>query len=119
MLTTSSRERLLYYCGNFKTKKILYSSGPQPQVRGSTMDRRGLSRPPRCTTVHDDRRIVRIAVMDRAATSRTMVQQIQSVMPHLVPAHNIRRRLQQREMSAKCPLLRLPFTGNHRRLRHQ
>ncbi|GFV95778.1 transposable element Tcb1 transposase [Trichonephila clavipes] len=69
-----------------------------------TTDRRGRSHPPRCTTVHDDRGIVRMAVMDRAATLRTIAQQTH----HSVSARTNRRRLQQRGMSARHPLLRLP-----------
>ncbi|GFX14725.1 transposable element Tcb1 transposase [Trichonephila clavipes] len=36
-----------------------------------------------------------------------------------VSARTIRRRLQQSGLSAKRPLLGLPLTQNHRRLRHQ
>ncbi|GFY29831.1 hypothetical protein TNCV_4071441 [Trichonephila clavipes] len=43
------------------------------------MDRRGQSHSSRCTTARDNRRIVCMEVEDRAATSRTIVQQIQSV----------------------------------------
>lgn len=88
-------------------------------MQEGTTDRRGRSHPPRCTTARDDRHIVRMAVMDRAATSRTIAQQIQSVTHHSVSARTIRRRLQQSGMSARRPLLRLPLTGNHRRLRRQ
>ncbi|GFU78481.1 transposable element Tc1 transposase [Trichonephila clavipes] len=77
------------------------------------MDRRG---PPRCTTARNDRRIVRMAVMVRAATSQTIAQQIQSATHHSMSARTIRRRLQQSTMSARRPLLRLPLSGNHRRL---
>ncbi|GFV17040.1 uncharacterized protein TNCV_655931 [Trichonephila clavipes] len=64
-------------------------------VQEETTDRRGQLHSPRCTTAHEDKRIVCIAVMDRAATSRTMVQQILSVSHHSVPARTIRRHLQQ------------------------
>ncbi|GFV96175.1 transposable element Tcb1 transposase [Trichonephila clavipes] len=67
----------------------------------------------------DDRRIIPMPVMDRAATSRTMAQQIQSVTHHTVSARAIRRHLQQSGKSARRPLLHLPLTGYHRRLRHQ
>ncbi|GFW93260.1 transposable element Tcb1 transposase [Trichonephila clavipes] len=60
-----------------------------------------------------------IAVMNHAAPSRTIAQQIQSITHHSVSTHTIRRRLLQNGMSARCPLLPLPLTGNHRRLRHQ
>ncbi|GFW75471.1 uncharacterized protein TNCV_4426541 [Trichonephila clavipes] len=48
-------------------------------AEGILTERRDQSHPPRCTTAPNDRRIVRLAVMDRAVTSRTIAQQIQSV----------------------------------------
>ncbi|GFV52229.1 transposable element Tcb1 transposase [Trichonephila clavipes] len=60
-----------------------------------------------------------MAVMDRAATSRTIVQQIQSVTHHSVSVRTIRRRLQKSGMSARRPLLCSPLSGNHRRLHRQ
>ncbi|GFW06610.1 transposable element Tc1 transposase [Trichonephila clavipes] len=88
-------------------------------MQEETTDRRGRSHPPRCTTVRDDKRIVCMAVIDYAATSRTMAQQIQSVMHHSVSARTIRCRLQQSKMSTRRPSLRLPSTGKHMRLRRQ
>ncbi|KFM57949.1 Transposable element Tcb1 transposase, partial [Stegodyphus mimosarum] len=77
------------------------------------------SHPPQCTTSCDDRNIVRMAVTDRSVPSRIIAQQIQSVTHHPVSARTIRRRLQQSGLFARRPLLRLPLTQNHRRLRHQ
>ncbi|GFV00168.1 transposable element Tcb1 transposase [Trichonephila clavipes] len=68
---------------------------------------------------HHDRRILRLAVMNCAATSRTVAQQIQSVTHHSVSARTIQRRLQQSGKSARRALLRLPLTGNHTRLHRQ
>ncbi|GFW35907.1 transposable element Tc1 transposase [Trichonephila clavipes] len=82
-----------------------------------TTDRRGQSHPPPCFTARDDRRIVSMAVMDRAATSRTRARQIQWVTHHSVSSGIIRRRLQQSRMPARHPLLLLPLNGNHRCLR--
>ncbi|GFY33273.1 transposable element Tc3 transposase [Trichonephila clavipes] len=82
-------------------------------------DRRGRSHAPRCTTARGDRWIVRMAVMNRATTSHTTAQQIQSVTYHLVSVRTIRCRLQQNRMLARRPLLRLPLTGNHRCLCRQ
>ncbi|GFX00224.1 hypothetical protein TNCV_297131 [Trichonephila clavipes] len=65
--------------------------------------------PPRSTTVHDDRQIVLMAIMDRAATSRAIAQLILSVTHHSVTALTTRRRLQQSGMYARHPLLRLPL----------
>ncbi|GFX33927.1 transposable element Tcb1 transposase [Trichonephila clavipes] len=60
-----------------------------------------------------------MAVMDRSVTSRTISQHIESVTHHSASARTIRRRLQQSGLSAKRPLLGLPLTQNHRRLRRQ
>ncbi|GFY34214.1 transposable element Tcb1 transposase [Trichonephila clavipes] len=60
-----------------------------------------------------------MAVTDRSVTSRTVAQHIESVTHPSVPARIIRHRLQQSGLSARRPLLGLPLTQNHRRLRHQ
>ncbi|GFU04728.1 transposable element Tcb1 transposase [Trichonephila clavipes] len=44
---------------------------------------------------------------------------LQSVTHHSVSARTIRHRLQQSGLSARRPLLGLPLTQTHRRLRHQ
>lgn len=88
-------------------------------VQEGTTDRRDRPHRPQCTTSRDDRQIVRMAVTDRSLTSRTISQQIQSVTHHPVSARTIRRRLQQNGLSARRPLLCLPLTRNHRRLRRQ
>ncbi|GFV77078.1 transposable element Tc1 transposase [Trichonephila clavipes] len=85
-------------------------------IQEETTDQWGRSHPPRCTTAHDDRRIVRMAIMDRAATSRTLAKQIQSVTHVSVSAWTIRHPLQHNGMSARHPIFRLLLTGNHRRL---
>ncbi|GFU05059.1 transposable element Tc3 transposase [Trichonephila clavipes] len=82
-------------------------------------DRRGRSHPPQCTTSREDRQIVRMAVSDRSVTSRNAAQHIESVTHHSVSARTIRRRLEQSGLSARRPLLGLPLTQNHRRLRNQ
>ncbi|GFY14098.1 transposable element Tc1 transposase [Trichonephila clavipes] len=60
-----------------------------------------------------------MAVKDRSVTSRTVEQHIESVTHHSVSARTIRRRLQQSGLSARRPLLGLPLTQNHKRLRRQ
>ncbi|GFT39825.1 transposable element Tcb1 transposase [Trichonephila clavipes] len=60
-----------------------------------------------------------MAVMDRSVTSRTIAQHIESITHHSVSARTIRRRLQQSGLSARLPLLGLPLTQNHRRLRRK
>ncbi|GFV68061.1 transposable element Tcb1 transposase [Trichonephila clavipes] len=60
-----------------------------------------------------------MGVTDRSVTSRTIAQHIESVTHHSVSARTIRRRLQQSGLSARRPLLGLPLTQNHRRLRLQ
>ncbi|GFW21184.1 transposable element Tcb1 transposase [Trichonephila clavipes] len=81
--------------------------------------RRGRSHPIQCTTSREGRQIVRMAVMDRSVTSRTVAQHIESVTHHSVSARTIRRRLQQSGLSERRPLLGLHLTQNHRRLRRQ
>ncbi|KFM74989.1 Transposable element Tcb1 transposase, partial [Stegodyphus mimosarum] len=63
--------------------------------------------------------IVRMAVMDRSITSRTIAQPTQSVTHHPGSARTIRRRLQQSGLSPRRPLLGPPLAQNHRRLRRQ
>ncbi|GFX48017.1 transposable element Tcb1 transposase [Trichonephila clavipes] len=82
-------------------------------------DRRGRSHPPQCTTSREDRQIMRMAVADRSVTPRTIAQHIESLTHHSVSARTIRLRLQQSGLSARRPLLCLPLTQNHRRLRRQ
>ncbi|GFV87051.1 uncharacterized protein TNCV_5112691 [Trichonephila clavipes] len=60
-----------------------------------------------------------MAVMDRSVISRTVAQNSESVTHHSVSALTIRHRLQQSDLSAKRPLLGLPLTQDHRRLRRQ
>ncbi|GFS84650.1 hypothetical protein TNCV_4607691 [Trichonephila clavipes] len=85
-------------------------------MQEETMDRRDRSHPHRFTTASDDMRIVRTAVMDRAATSRTIAQQIPSVTHHSASARIIRRRLQH---VASRQLFLLSLTANYRRLHRQ
>ncbi|GFX95301.1 transposable element Tcb1 transposase [Trichonephila clavipes] len=59
-------------------------------MQEGTMDRRGRSHPPRCTTSRKDRKIVCMAVTDRSVTSRTVEQHIESVTHHSVSARTIR-----------------------------
>ncbi|GFS85542.1 transposable element Tcb1 transposase [Trichonephila clavipes] len=88
-------------------------------MQEGTTDRRDRTHPPQCTTSREDRQIVRMAVTDRSDTSRTVAQHIESVTHHSVYARTIRRRLQQSGLSARRPLLGLPLTQNHKRLRRQ
>ncbi|GFT26754.1 transposable element Tcb1 transposase [Trichonephila clavipes] len=60
-----------------------------------------------------------MAETDRSVTSRTIAQPIEYVTHHSASARKIRRRLQQSGLSVRRPLLGLPLTQNHRRLRHQ
>ncbi|GFY20812.1 hypothetical protein TNCV_1120461 [Trichonephila clavipes] len=60
-----------------------------------------------------------MALMNCAAPSRTVSERIQHVTHQSMSARTLRHRLQKTGMSAKCLLLRLSLTENHRRLRHQ
>ncbi|GFX54238.1 HTH_38 domain-containing protein [Trichonephila clavipes] len=79
-------------------------------MQEGTTNRRGRSHPSQCTTSHEDRQIVRMAVTDHSVTSRTVAQHIESVMHHSVSACTICRRLPQSGLSARRPLLGLPLT---------
>ncbi|GFU84887.1 transposable element Tcb1 transposase [Trichonephila clavipes] len=98
----------------FKMKKCCYLT-----VQEDITDRHGRSHPLQCSTSRKDRQIVRMAATDRSVTSRNVAQHIESVTHHSVSARTIRRRLQQSGLSARRPLLGLPLTQNHRRLRCQ
>ncbi|GFV93679.1 uncharacterized protein TNCV_365801 [Trichonephila clavipes] len=58
-------------------------------MKEENMNRRDRSQPSRCTTAHDKRWIVRIAVINRVATSRTIAQQIRHVTHHSLSARII------------------------------
>ncbi|GFV65311.1 transposable element Tc1 transposase [Trichonephila clavipes] len=88
-------------------------------MQEGTTGRRGRSYPPQCTTSSENRQIVRMAVTDRSVTSQTVAQPIECVTHHSLSTRTIRRRLQQSGLSARRPLLGLPLTQNHRRLRRQ
>ncbi|GFW38719.1 transposable element Tcb1 transposase [Trichonephila clavipes] len=79
-------------------------------MQEGTTDRCGRSHPPQCTTSREERQIVRMAVTDRSVTSRTIAQHIESVTHQSVSARTIRRRLQQSGLSARRPLLGLPWS---------
>ncbi|GFW95869.1 HTH_Tnp_Tc3_2 domain-containing protein [Trichonephila clavipes] len=56
---------------------------------------------------------------DRSVTSQNVAQHTESVTHYSVTVRTIRRRLQQRGVSTRRPLLGLPLMKNHRRLRRQ
>ncbi|GFX69401.1 hypothetical protein TNCV_1547321 [Trichonephila clavipes] len=60
-----------------------------------------------------------MALMDRAATSRTLSQELKLFSRQQVSARIFRRRLQQHEPSARRPWLRLSLTLHHRQERLQ
>ncbi|GFV58386.1 transposable element Tcb1 transposase, partial [Trichonephila clavipes] len=81
-------------------------------------DPRGRSHPPQCTTSREDRQIVCMAVTDLChITNRSTAHRVCNASFSVCAI--IRRRLQQSGLSAKRPLLGLPLTQNHRRLRRQ
>ncbi|GFU33937.1 hypothetical protein TNCV_656111 [Trichonephila clavipes] len=70
-------------------------------MQEETTNQCGRSNTPHCATAYDNRRIVRMAVMDNAATSRTIAQQIQSFTHHTESARTIQSLLQQSGISAR------------------
>ncbi|GFU14574.1 ATP-dependent DNA helicase [Trichonephila clavipes] len=57
--------------------------------------------------------------LELKVTSRAVTQHIESVPHHSVYVRTLRRHLQHSGRFARRPLLGLPLTQNHRRLRHQ
>ncbi|GFU99896.1 uncharacterized protein TNCV_1257451 [Trichonephila clavipes] len=53
-------------------------------MQEGSMDRRGRSHPPQCTTSREDRQIVRMALTDHSVTSRNVAQHIESITHHSV-----------------------------------
>ncbi|GFY19840.1 transposable element Tcb1 transposase [Trichonephila clavipes] len=58
-------------------------------MQEGTTNERGRLHPAQCTTPREDRQILSIAVMDRAVTSQTVAQHIESVTHHSVSARTI------------------------------
>ncbi|GFT85776.1 transposable element Tcb1 transposase [Trichonephila clavipes] len=88
-------------------------------MQEETLDGWSQLNPPLCTTAFDNRRILDVAVLDRATTSRTIAQQIHYVMHPSVSTRTIERCLWQSGMLATYSRLRSPLTGNHGRLHRQ
>lgn len=89
----------------------------QWSAEGRTHRQRGTG-PRYHTTAREDRHLYRMAITDRTATSTTLAQQWNTVTSHSMSASSVRRRLVQRGLIARRPLLRLPLTLDNRRLRH-
>ncbi|GFW29358.1 transposable element Tcb1 transposase [Trichonephila clavipes] len=88
-------------------------------MQEGTTDRRGRWHALQSTTSREERQIVRMTVTDCSVTSGTIAHHIESVTHHKVSTRSSGRRLQQSDVSARRPLLGLPLTKIHRRLRHQ
>lgn len=88
-------------------------------VQEGNTERRAGSQRPRITSSRDDRHLIRMAVTDRAATSRSLSQQMGTFARQQPSARTVRRRLQQHGLSARRPWLRLPLTLHHRQERLQ
>ncbi|GFW03224.1 hypothetical protein TNCV_463381 [Trichonephila clavipes] len=78
-----------------ETKELCDADLSSLDAGGNDKPTESMTLPPRCISARDDRRIVHMTEMDRAAKSRTKAKQIQSVTHHSVSTHTIRRHLQQ------------------------
>ncbi|GFX45807.1 transposable element Tc1 transposase [Trichonephila clavipes] len=78
--------------------------------------RKSGSGPQNVTSAPDDRRLVRMAQMDRTA-SRKLAAQWSTATGVSLCASSIQRRLLQRGLHARIPLYRIPLTQNHCHLR--
>ncbi|GFU47847.1 transposable element Tc1 transposase [Trichonephila clavipes] len=81
--------------------------------------RKSGSGPRNATSAPDDRRLVRMAQMDRTASSRQLAAQWSTATGVSLCASSIQRRLLQRGLRARIPLYRIFLTQNHRPLRLQ
>ncbi|MBJ4999813.1 IS630 family transposase [Salmonella enterica subsp. enterica serovar Hadar] len=88
-------------------------------VHDSHTERRAGSQRPPITNSREDRHVIRMALRDRTATSRTLSHEMGSFARQQVSARTVRRRLQQHGVSARRPWLRLPLTLQHRQERLQ
>ncbi|GFU04338.1 hypothetical protein TNCV_864361 [Trichonephila clavipes] len=87
-------------------------------AEGYTARYAGGSPRPRINNARDDRQIVRSALKNHATTSRTFRQETMGkYAASSLSTRTIRQRLQQRGLSARRPLLRLPLTMQHRERR--
>ncbi|GFY07532.1 HTH_Tnp_Tc3_2 domain-containing protein [Trichonephila clavipes] len=74
---------------------------------------------PPITSSREDMHVTRMALMDRAATSRSLSQELGSFARQQVSARTIRRRMLQHGLSARRLWLQLPLTLHHRQERLQ
>ncbi|GFV46307.1 transposable element Tcb2 transposase [Trichonephila clavipes] len=81
--------------------------------------RKSGSGPRNVTSAPDDRRLVRMAQTDRAASSRKLAAQWSTATGVSLCASSIQRRLLQRGLRVRIPLYRIPLTQNHCHLRLQ
>ncbi|GFX03660.1 HTH_Tnp_Tc3_2 domain-containing protein [Trichonephila clavipes] len=65
------------------------------------------------TSSREDRHVTCLALMDRAATSQAMSQELESFVKQQVSARTVPRGLQLHGPSARRPWLRLPLTLHH------
>ncbi|GFU76440.1 HTH_Tnp_Tc3_2 domain-containing protein [Trichonephila clavipes] len=85
---------------------------------GKTERRAGSQRLP-ITNSREGKHVTRRALMNRAAISRTLSQELGSFARQQVSARTVRRSLQQHGLSARRPWLRLPLTLHHKQERLQ
>ncbi|GFS66800.1 transposable element Tcb1 transposase [Trichonephila clavipes] len=85
---------------------------------GKTERSAGSQRPP-ITSSREDRHVTLMALMDRAAPSRALSQELGSFAGQQVSARTVRRRMQQYGLSARILWWRLPLTLHHRQERLQ
>ena len=85
---------------------------------GRTQRRAGTG-PRNVTTARDGRHFVRMAVMDRTASSTILTGCWSTASGLDLSASTVRRRLLRAELVARMPLRRLPLSRDHQRLRLQ
>ncbi|GFS60927.1 HTH_Tnp_Tc3_2 domain-containing protein [Trichonephila clavipes] len=83
---------------------------------GKSESRAGSQRPP-ITSSREDRHVTRMDLMDRAATSRALSEELGSFSRQQMSARAFQRLLQQHALLTRRPWRRLPFTLHHRQER--
>ncbi|GFV89246.1 HTH_Tnp_Tc3_2 domain-containing protein [Trichonephila clavipes] len=83
-------------------------------VQDGNTERRPVSQLPPITSSRGERHVTHMTLIDYAATSRALREELGSFARQQVSAPTVRQPLQQHGLSARRPWLRLPLTLHHR-----
>ncbi|KAJ8884371.1 hypothetical protein PR048_016228 [Dryococelus australis] len=111
--STSKRARSSWHTATTATR------GWNQWIEDGCTQRRAGTGPRNVTTTRDDRHLVRMAVVDRTASSTVLARHWSTATGVDLSASTVRRRLLRAGLIARMPLRRLPLSRNHKRLRLQ